>query len=118
MIVLTQEMFGHKRTQFGTIQKPLGQSYVWVRISGDGELAKTETEGRWKHAGYYMHTHSVVVGLVDFPLELGETLAEALTERLGKKVHWGNAPQSLPNEPVEDFEDEFEREAEDEDLPE
>ena len=119
MIVFTQEMFAHKKTQYGTIQKPIKQSHVFVRITGDGELATSETEGRWKHAGYYMHALSVVVGLVDFPLELGETLAQALTEKLGKNVYWGDAPQSLPAEqPEEDFDDEFIGEAEGEDMSE
>lgn len=107
MIVETKEMFGHKQTQFGTIQRPLNQSFVWVRIDDNGELAKSDKEGRWKHAGYYMHARSVVVGLVDFPLELGEALAEALTKKLGKKVHWGDAPQTVEVESVDDCEEDL-----------
>lgn len=100
MIVNVEEMYGHKQTQFGTVRKPLHQSRVHVRIDDAGELAASEKEGRWRQAGYYMHASSVVTGLVDFPVELGESLAEALSKKLGKPVYWGDAPQSLPEEPT------------------
>lgn len=116
MIVRLEEMFGHKQTHFGTVKKSLCQSYVHVALTPEGELADKESkDNRWKHAGYYMHAASTVVGLVDFPLELGEALAEAIGKQLKKKVHWGSAPQS---EPEEELIDEFDGETEDTDVSE
>ena len=117
MIVLVgEENKCHKQTQFGTIWKGVRTQNVYLRVDGFGqacELAASENEGRWKQCGILHMDRSVVTGLVDFPVEMGEQLAEALSKELGKKVHWGDAPQT----PEGMIADEFDGEAEDSDLP-
>lgn len=90
MDVLIEEFFIVESWKGIDVKKSLHQSRVYVKNS----------EGKFIEYGLLGHQSMMLSGLAGVPNEIGESIAEACTQKLGKKVTFVGAP--LIDEDIDD----------------
>lgn len=88
-----------KKTHFGTVMRSTGLDKVYV-FDDDAEL--------FKHCGYIGHASRTFTGLVNFPHELGPSVAAECSKMKGVPIRWGGAPADVPPVQQSEDDDEFE----------
>lgn len=101
--VKTAEFFISKKTQYGTIERSMGQDYVWV-YNPDNKS--------WVHAGYLAHkteqrSHYWFSPLVTVPDELVAAIVAELTKQKKEPVMSAGSVYEVDVVQSEDDDDEF-----------